>query len=151
MGKKHEVNTTKANPWLGTYSLQTENNQEIKVVVEDKPQGVLATWIQGADTLSQNSTVKTDDSRITISLSPKSDSIAVSQQYLSLQKLNSSVTGWMLLAQNGDSRNITINGKFDPKIIEPDTTVEAIEEWINPITEMTYPFGAYGRTALPAH
>ncbi len=151
IGKKHEVNVTKENPWLGSYTLQTADKKEIKIVVENKPQGIIATWIQGADTLSQNNTVKTDDSRITVSLTPKKDTLGIGQQYLSLQKLNSSVTGWLLITQNGDSKNITISGSFTPKLKEEaDTTSEAIEEWINPLTEMTYPFGAYGRTNLPA-
>ncbi|MEN9332836.1 MAG: hypothetical protein RLY35_16 [Bacteroidota bacterium] len=150
MGKKHEVNVTKTNPWLGTYNLTAENKQEIKVVIEDKPQGIVATWIQGKDTLSQNSVVKTDDVRISISLTPKNDSLSVTQQYISLQKLNNGVAGWLLLGQQGDSRNINVSGQFEAYVPAKDSTEEEVEEWINPITEMTYPFGAYGRTALPA-
>ncbi|MEY4330260.1 MAG: hypothetical protein RL609_1008 [Bacteroidota bacterium] len=165
MGKAHEVNKETKNPWLGTYSLNWKNNlpnateTQLTLEVFEAPGGPRARWIQGVDTLSNEVIVKTDDARISFQLKAdiknQKDSVQIKTanrepQYITLQKNNDTVDGWILVNQNEDQRNYAVSGTFkwiDPTSSNANPNDEA--EWITPHTEMTYPFGAYGRTALP--
>lgn len=166
MGMKHEVKPVTKNDWWGTYELSWKNDSpnatetKLTIVVSDSPQGLVARWIQDGDTLTNNGLVKTDDARISFQLKPElknqKDSLAKSQsitesEYITLEKNNGEVNGWILVSVNQDQRNFPIDGKFnwlDNSSAKLDE--EELEEWITPHTEMTYPFGAYGRTELPA-
>ncbi|MBM3428166.1 MAG: amidohydrolase family protein, partial [Bacteroidetes bacterium] len=165
MGKAHEVNKETKNPWWGTYSLNWKNKMsnatetELTLEVYEAPGGLRGRWIQGGDTLSNEVVVKTDDARISFQLKAdqknQKDSIQIrtadrEPQYITLQKNNDTVDGWILVNQNDDQQNFAIYGTF--KWVDNSTThpTESAEnEWITPHTEMTYPFGAYGRTTLP--
>jgi imidazolonepropionase-like amidohydrolase len=166
MGMKHEVKPVSTNDWWGTYELSWKNDSpnatetKLTLVVRDWPQGLVARWIQDGDTLTNDGIVKTDDARISFQLKPElkneKDSLAKSQfitesEYITLEKNNDEVNGWILVSVNQDQRNFPIKGKFNwsdnsTAILD----VEEFDEWITPHTEMTYPFGAYGRTELPA-
>ncbi len=165
MGQSHEVKKETKNEWWGTYDLSWKNDApsatEIHLTIEvtDSPKGLTAKWIQDGDTLTNDGTVKTDDARISFQLKPdlknKKDSTAKAQQtieaeYITLQKNNGTVDGWILVFQNQDQRNFPITGTFtwvDNSTAHP--VSDEAEEWITPHTEMTYPFGAYGRTEIP--
>lgn len=166
MGMKHEVKPVTKNEWWGTYELSWKNDSpnatetKLTIVVSDSPHGLVARWIQDGDTLTNNGLVKTDDARISFQLKPElknqKDSLAKSQsitesEYITLEKNNDEVNGWILVSVNQDQRNFPLDGKFnwiDNSSAKLDE--EELEEWITPHTEMTYPFGAYGRTELPA-
>ncbi len=167
MGEKHEVKPVRKNEWTGTYDLSYRKNnlpnaQEIKVLlqVKETPRGLEAVWIQNGDTLTNKGVIKTDEARITFQLiadnktgkdSVKIDAEFLEARYITLENNNHIINGWMLSEQNQDQRNVPISGSHLWKGEEPKAEEEsAIEEWITPHTEMTYPFGAYGRTELPA-
>ncbi|MEN9393869.1 MAG: hypothetical protein RL362_90, partial [Bacteroidota bacterium] len=162
MGMKHEVKPVTKNDWWGTYELSWKNDSpnatetKLTIVVSDSPRGLVARWIQDGDTLTNDGIVKTDDARISFQLKPElknqKDSLAKSQsitesEYITLEKNNGEVNGWILVSVNQDQRNFPIEGKFDwSDNSTANLDDEEVEEWITPHTEMTYPFGAYGRT-----
>jgi hypothetical protein len=117
------------------------------IIIEKRPNGLNGTWIQQGDTLAKSLKVTTDPVRVTIYMHHDKDSTFTTHEYLTLQKTQSGVEGVLLNALNSIKM---VKGSFEAAPEKEEEEKEEITEWKKPITAMTYPFGSYGRKALPS-